>query len=257
MYLLKVTRDTVFKKLPIQSKDIADNLKADVKSGTNFELLAFSREREHYKVTLKNKTLKGFNTFFVFREHIEIIEDSKVIVSDKIKNQILLKVPYFHQLENKNRPSATCNVTSAAMCLAYYGIKSQNPNTRLPDELYTQCVFNGWDIHSPLDMKRVIELYGLKDEFSYYSTISNLKVALTNGYPCIIHGYFTQSGHIIVLTGYNSQGFIVNDPYGEYYSNGYDTRKSGKNLVYSYGLIERTCNYDGQLWGHIVKRPNI
>lgn len=257
MYLLKVIKDTVFKKLPLQSKDLADSLKIDVKSGTKFELLAFSKEREHYKVTLKDTTLKGFNTFFVFREHIEIVEDSKIIVSDNIKNQVLLRVPYLRQLENFNNPTGTCNVTCAAMCLSFYGVKPQNPKNRLPDEVYNQCIYNGWDIHDPLGIKKVIEFYGLKDEFTYYSTITNLKIALTKGYPCIIHGYFTTSGHIIVLTGYNSQGFIVNDPYGEYYSEGYDTSRSGKNLTYSYGLIKKTCNYDGQLWGHIIKRPNI
>ena len=79
------------------------------------------------------------------------------------------------------------------------------------------------------------------------------------GRPVIIHGYFTASGHIIVIRGYDASGFIVNDPYGEFFQSGYDNRRSGAGLHYSYGLIARTCYPESQqdpqnLWIHSLFR---
>ena len=34
-----------------------------------------------------------------------------------------LNVPHYSQLDNEFHPTDTCNLTSAAMCLAYHGIK--------------------------------------------------------------------------------------------------------------------------------------
>jgi hypothetical protein len=51
----------------------------------------------------------------------------------------------------------------------------------------------------------------------------------------------------------------VNDPYGEYFQSGYDNRRSGAGLHYSYGLIARTCSPESQqdpqnLWIHSLFR---
>ena len=63
----------------------------------------------------------------------------------------------------------------------------------------------------------------------------------------------------IVEAGGRSGGFIVNDPYGEYFQSGYDNRRSGAGLHYSYGLIARTCSPESQqdpqnLWIHSLFR---
>ena len=73
----------------------------------------------------------------------------------------------------------------------------------------------------------------------------------------IVHGYFTKSGHIVVIRGYDDKGFLVNDPYGEWFSHGYDNSRSGKRLHYSYNLIARTCSPESQsnprnIWYHTV-----
>ncbi|HAT12513.1 MAG TPA: hypothetical protein DCS91_01905 [Microcoleaceae bacterium UBA11344] len=70
--------------------------------------------------------------------------------------------------------------------------------------------------------------------------------------PCIIHGYFTAAGHIIVLIGFDNEGFFVQDPYGEWFESGYDTEATGKALHYSYELIIRKCAYDDEFWVHYV-----
>jgi uncharacterized protein YvpB len=88
-------------------------------------------------------------------------------------------------------------------------------------------------------------------------SFKDIQTSIDAGNPVIIHGYFTKAGHIIVICGYDDKGFIVNDPYGEYFSSGYDNRLSGEKLHYSYGLIARTCSPESasnprNIWYHTV-----
>jgi hypothetical protein len=103
-------------------------------------------------------------------------------------------------------------------------------------------------------LAQVARDYGIKDDFTVHGTFDRCKQHLSEENPCIIHGYFTQPGHIIVLVGYNSTGFIVHDPYGEWFKSGYRTDLSGKNLHYSYDLIQKTCAYDGEFWVHYLRK---
>jgi len=165
---------------------------------------------------------------------------------------INLDVPYRSQRDNEYNPSGSCNVSSVAMCLLYYGVKPANPNEQLEDELYRYCLDHGLDRHSPHDLASLIKDYGHKDEFRSDARIKDIKDHLIAKKPCIIHGYFTSSGHIIVVKGFDERGFFVNDPWGEWWADGYDTKASGKNLHYSYALIKEACMPDGGCWVHFV-----
>jgi uncharacterized protein YvpB len=110
--------------------------------------------------------------------------------------------------------------------------------------------------HSPQDLEKLISrhYHPVKDSFTVWGTIDRCKSHLAAGNPCVIHGYFTSFGHIIVLVGYDNEGFLVHDPYGEWFESGYDTNASGAYLHYSYDLIRRTCIPDGQFWVHYVSK---
>lgn len=158
---------------------------------------------------------------------------------------INLNIPHLFQMDNELNPSGSCNVSSVAMALKYYGIKGDGSFDQLEDQLYQRCTENDWSRHSPYGLKQLIDTYANSrfiDKFTEKGTITDIKNALDNGVPCIVHGYFTRFGHIIVIRGYDENGFFVNDPYGEYFSTGYNTSKSGENLHYSYDLIMRTCS---------------
>jgi uncharacterized protein YvpB len=168
-----------------------------------------------------------------------------------------LKVPYFSQLDNRYNPTGSCNVTCVAMCLCYLGLPRPS-GSQLEDQLYRKLEELGRSRHNPYDLKYLIETYpGYKDIFRENGTFAGIKTSINAGNPVIIHGYFTRFGHIIVICGYDSTGFLVNDPYGEWFSTGYDTGRTGESLHYSYKLIANTCSPESKanpknIWFHSV-----
>lgn len=172
----------------------------------------------------------------------------------KTGGTVKLNVPYLSQLDNENNPYGSCNVTCVAMCMAYFGHPLMNPKTgeQLEDELYRYCIDNGLSRHSPQDLDKLMTIYGYEDDFQEAAKWGDVKKWLESGKPCIVHGWFTRSGHIIQIRGYNEKGWIVNDPYGQWYSSGYDTSVSGAGLTYSYEMMKDVCGTDGDLWIHYV-----
>lgn len=169
-----------------------------------------------------------------------------------------LSVPYRSQLDNAKNPYGSCNVTSLAMGMLYYNLP-ERPGLRLADELYKYCESNGFSRHSPYDLAKVFNAFCAKanikafSNFSIWGTVDKIKAHLENGQPVITHGWFTSFGHIIVIVGYNKEGFIVHDPYGEWNSWGYSRNtscdpKKGKYLTYSYNLMSRKCRESDNTW---------
>jgi len=178
-----------------------------------------------------------------------------------------LNIPYLSQRDNKYNPSGSCNVTSFAMILNYYGIKGDKSQAQIEDQLYAKCGAMNLSRHDPLDLKYLVEtLYNgqmgkpvIKDNFTTAGTLKDIRDSLDKEIPCIVHGYFTRFGHIIVIRGYDDKGFFVNDPWGEYWDSGYDTTVSGENLHYSNGLITRVCspesiNAPRDIWLHRITK---
>lgn len=175
-------------------------------------------------------------------------------------NSITLKnFPYFSQRDNEFNPSGACNVTSIAMCLHYLGVRGDATYPQLEDQVYQRCLDNNWSRHDPLGLKMVAESYlGIKDDFTPAGSLTDIKQSITSGNPCVLHGYFTKFGHIIVAHGFDEKGVIVNDPWGEWFEWGYQD-SSGENLHYSWGLISRLCSPESianpnHIWLHRIKK---
>lgn len=184
------------------------------------------------------------------------IAQSPKVASNEASNplppEVQLNVPFYSQLDNQNNPSGSSSTTAVAMALAYYGLKPQKPQERLPDELYRWMVNNGLSRHDPLDVVKMINTYGYGASFTTNKSFEQVKRELASGYPVIVDGYFTDFGHRVCLVGYNQQGFIVHDSYGEWTPNGYDTSKQGKFITYSYDLIRKVAIPDGLFWTTVV-----
>ena len=258
---LRVIRDTVFKQTPIPSPELPDKEKVSVPSGKEFEINSYKDLGDHIKFALNKAFLKGRNTWVVYQPHIEIIGDDGVKLigkfepTNKLPKQVRLPVPYFSQLNNEYKPMGTCNVTSVAMCLYYYGIRPARRNKQLEDQLFELVESKGWDRHVHDDLRKVFLSYGIYDVFKMDATWNEVKAHLANGNPVIYSGKLTGTGHIIVLRGYNETGFFVNDPYGEYFDSGYRRDLTGENLLYSYNLV-KSKSYAGldNTWAHFPEK---
>ncbi|MCU0540771.1 MAG: C39 family peptidase [Oscillatoriaceae cyanobacterium Prado104] len=243
---LIITRTTFFKARPLQSSSLRDDEIIRVERNRTFDIESYKADRnKHWRIVFKGP-YEGWWVWFVYQNHVRIEVDATGRPA-----VMKLNVPFKSQLDNRLNPTGACNVTSIAMCLAYFGVEPQGVD-QLEDELFQYMLRKGLSRHSPEDLAQVVRDYGKKDDFTVWGTFERCRDHLAAGNPCVIHGYFTSFGHIIVLVGYDDKGFIVHDPYGEWFSSGYRTDLSGEFLHYSYGLIQRTCIPDGQFWVHYI-----
>ena len=76
----------------------------------------------------------------------------------------------------------------------------------------------GIDRGSPDGIRRLLEGLGLRDNVTMKRSLSDITRTLDSGKICILHGFWTNAGHILVIRGYNDKGdFFVNEPAGEWF----------------------------------------
>jgi len=152
-----------------------------------------------------------------------------------------LDVPYFYQYSNAYEPSATCGLTSAAMLINFF-----YPNAVTPDGLYS--AYGKAQGQSPGNLENLYRWEGLYANSTYGGTRQMLKDNIDAGRPVVVHTFLTGSGHVIVITGYDSSGWWVNDPAGDYYQC-YGCGISGEQVHYPFGSAsDNALSYDGDIW---------
>ncbi|PSB16890.1 peptidoglycan-binding protein [Phormidesmis priestleyi ULC007] len=273
MSRLKILQDTFLKQSPEQASTLPDDEKQFLTAGT---ILALHSESDapnnHIKVAFKDTAFKGLNTWFAFADHVDVIADTvKLTVTTSLASQeepfpaeVRLDVKHLDQLDNRFAPTTTCNVTCCAMILQFHGIKQRKQGASFEDELYLWIESQGLDRYNHTHLVKLLQEYGLENEFVTTATWKEIKRHLASGNPVICPGDYTPSGHIIVLSGYNSEGFIVQDPNGEiFWSPGNDPfyehnsaaePHRGANLTYSYDLMNTLAGPNGRVWAHFPRK---
>lgn len=267
---LKVSKNTFFKQSSADSSTLSPQDKVPVQSGQVFEIHSWKAVgKNHLKVALADRFLGNppRNTWYVYQPDIGLINSQGRTVPPPGKSNLQLpsglgwlpktkqlNIPYKSQLDNELNPRGACNVTSYAMVMQYLQIPRQSNEGQLEDELYQWMEDKGLSRWDPEDLAQMGRSYGLKVDFNSRATLRDLRKAISEGYGCIIHGYFTSFGHIMVVRGYDDNGFYVNDPYGEWFESGYRNDRSGENLFYSNQLVQSKCLPEGTdyLWLHKI-----
>lgn len=261
---LKVIYNTVFKQSIEESSKLSEKDKIAVKADRTFNIHSWKVvDKNHVRIAILGESLgdPARNAWYAFIPHIQLINSKGKVTDIKQEPSITttalpatknLGIPYKSQLDNALNPTGACNVTSYAMVMAYFRVKGKTDAVQLEDELYRYMENNGLSRWEPDDLATMGRAYGLKVDFTTRGRLSDIRKAIAEGRPCIIHGYFTSFGHIIVVRGYDQYGFLVNDPYGEWTSSGYLKDQSGENLHYSNALIQGKCSPEGEdfLWLH-------
>ncbi|MBT6146327.1 MAG: hypothetical protein HOH74_12895, partial [Gemmatimonadetes bacterium] len=125
-------------------------------------------------------------------------------------------VPYLSQRANKLNPSGTCQNTTLAIVLNYYGA-----DTITPDMITRRWgTVANWN----LAFDTLAEEHGLplRAHGSLEGRASDIQRLVAEGRPVTIHGPFTDSGHLNVVLGYDGDYYYVHDPWGDFtthYSN--------------------------------------
>ena len=244
MKKVKAIKNTVLKSKPVQSLMLNSTDKQSFNKGEEYELSDYVKMGNHFQIRLNSRS------WFVYAKHIEIYDNNRIIYPRP--KSVKLDVLYKSQLDNRYHPTGTCNVTSIAMCLEYLGVEARQE--QLEDELYKYALSKGYDYQSPYDLAQIVKDYEHQDIFKENATIKEVQNWLVGGNPAVIHGYFTRVGHIVTIVGFDDRGFLVHDPYGEWFSTGYRTDLSGAYLHYSYRLIRRLCIPDGNFWVHFISK---
>ncbi|NEO58579.1 MAG: hypothetical protein F6K54_39330 [Okeania sp. SIO3B5] len=158
-------------------------------------------------------------------------------------------VPYFNQENNDIEGWRSCGATSAAMCLKYFGVPDLGSMPQYEDDVKQRFDRLGISHTTPGGIRRLIEGLGLINNLTMEGSLSDITRALDAGEICILHGYWTNPGHILVIRGYNDNGdFFVNDPAGEWFYHGYRYNSrytednKGENKLYSRRLISCAGN---------------
>jgi hypothetical protein len=95
--ILKITQDTVFKRRPLQSKELGADEMVSMSKGMQFELQSYAYADtdgndfdDHIKFAFKNQqdNIKGFNTWYVYELHANVLQDGIVVYPQTEKDPV-------------------------------------------------------------------------------------------------------------------------------------------------------------------------
>ncbi|MGB3403632.1 MAG: C39 family peptidase [Microcoleaceae cyanobacterium] len=236
-YVLKFKSDSYLKPLPFNLNKLDSNTLKSYKAGDEIDVSEYTPKLQgnHVRVILESfdpntdciEDVEKF--FYCSEEDIEILlsevafdgEDPQQFPPPRA-SKVDLDVDYHSQLNNKNNPYGSCNVTSMSMLLKFYGVDSRTQadrdrNVQLEDVLYERTL--DWDAqygmttrHVPDYLMKLLREFGDKYgngalQESYFNPTASeedIKQHIANGNPVVVHGYFTNFGHIIVVNGNSS-----------------------------------------------------
>jgi hypothetical protein len=246
---MTILQATVFKKRPVDAASLSATERTTLPLGRVYGVNSYGVEGNHLKVSLTEELPNFGNTGYVFPSFVQFKRGAKIF--DPVPNNVELNVPYFSQRDNPRFDWSTCNVTSIAMVFYYYGVRSEWGG-QLEDELLQWC-FDYAGQGSQTDhsvLSALIQAYEFKTSFSTTRTWADVRSELLNRRPVVLAGDFTAAGHILTLIGYNSQGYIVQDPWGDALTGYSDTE--GRKLMYPYSYVNQVAGPDGNVWAHFI-----
>ena len=251
---IEAKQDTVLKREPVDSSSLAADEKVSVAKGKTYQLVWSGKEGDnHIKVSL---AYNGGN-WFIYAPHWSGLKAEQTPVATGGKK---LDTPYFSQRDNYRDANRTCFSSSCAMLL-----ETLKPGT-LPgakgDDIYIERVFTYGDTTDAYTQLKALASFEVSAKFVQNANLDTVKSQIDKGIPVPIgilhHGPASAphgGGHWCCVIGYDSKGFIVNDPWGALdHASGTYSSTNGNSLHYSYDIINMrwTVANDSDGWAIIV-----
>lgn len=178
--------------------------------------------------------------------------------------QYVKDVPYFYQYENKKNPSGSCQNTCVAMVMKYYANKEGKKN--VADAITPDAISEVWGTNKAQSVPGMEDLFNkeaaskglnVREKGSTTLPLAEFAPLAKLDKPMIVHGYFTNYGHIMVVLGFDGTHYICNDPAGkwsqQYKNGGYNTNNNTEGIAVRYEktAFEKAISPDGMVWVHI------
>lgn len=231
---------TFLKKAPIQSSDLSKDEKKFVPIGISYDIVWQSKEaNNHIKVSLAY----GAGNWYVYAPHWDdlIIPEPQ---KSKPSDEVILQTPYYSQRDNITQGddnwTRTCFSSSCAMLA-----QTVKPGCIKGDDDYISKRQKYGDSTSASAQIECLKSFGINARFTTNGTNELIIKQIDRGIPVpcgILHkgpaSAPSGGGHWLCVVGYDDNGFIVNDPWGEIRnSDGVYISQDGQHLHYSYSLF--------------------
>ncbi|HEX8656280.1 MAG TPA: C39 family peptidase, partial [Hymenobacter sp.] len=139
---------------------------------------------------------------------VSLVQTAKTI---SVTSGTTQSMPYFYQYSNSFNPGGSCQNTSAAMVLKYYGMSSITPDI-LSNQYGTSLGQTVAGLQGLFNEKAAAAGLKVRDRGTTTATVTKMRQLLAAGTPIIVHGYFTDYGHIMVVNSFDGTYYYCNDP---------------------------------------------
>ena len=235
--IIVAKQDTVLKKEIAQSTELDPDQKWNVAKGKELKVTWHGKPQDGHTYI----TVEGRGQWFVYTDHWRGVGTSSE--PSKAKGERVLSARYFSQRDNYRDASRTCFSSSCAMLLEY--LKPGSCPGDQGDDIYVHRVFEIGDTTDAYVQVKALQSFGVSSKFIQNGSLDTIREQIDRGIPVPIgilhHGPASApsgGGHWICVIGYDKNGFIVHDPWGEIqHSTGQYISEDGKALHYSNNLI--------------------
>lgn len=237
---LTTTQDTYLKAKPLQSGSGGFSL-VRLPKGTELPVQWVKESTAGHVLVSLVTPVEGYHNWYLFKEHVEVTEDGDNTIP----------VPYFSQLDiftgDVAEEHRLCNTACCWMVGRYLYPQRMHGSPRW----YLSILDRYGDTTDHTAQTLALAHLYIPSRFVYDLTRKELEREIDEGRPVIcgiLHRgtvYRPSGGHMIVVIGYNLDGVICHDPYGDL-NRGYNpVGKYGKQVLYKWSDFIPRWEVDG------------
>ena len=191
---------------------------------------------------------------------------TKLSSSSPKEGGVKLPVPHYYQIDNDTDYHGSgyrqCNLTSHAMALAYlqpeFVKKSKSLGYDEPESYYGEKLNRYGDTTDHNAHTQCLQHeFGIQSSWTTSLDKATIIKQLDSGFPVPAGVIYKGSGHIVLIVGHTSEGFLIHDPYGTRHgaNDSYDVGVGGVYDLYSWSLLNQVYfDSPGESgWGRVFR----